>query len=251
MSCGASWKDLIDEPEALTELASYGLGSERDDNLLHYCRLLQDYNEHTNLVAKSELPILLKEHLLDALKLLPFISGFPESRLIDVGSGAGFPGMVLAIANPQLNVVLLDSIGKKCRFLELVAVELGLQPRLKVVCERAEVLAHRKGERESYDFATARAVGALPVVAELCLPLLDMGGLLLAQRSRKQADEEESIAESCVNRFGGELREVVDFKPDLLGREMTLLVIEKKSKTAPAYPRSAAQINKKPKTPRS
>ena len=261
------WDSIGTDDAAIQSLQKWNLDGETLLQLFVYCQALQRYNEHTNLVANSEISVLLKEHLLDSLNLLPWVSrrlrpasqdeaknqtasgaegksNSANKSLIDIGSGAGFPGLVLAMAAPWLRVTLVDSIGKKCRFLESACAELGLDKRVRVVCERAETIGHDKKYREKFDYATARAVGALPMVAELCLPLLRTGGLLLAQRSKKQALLEAGEAEAYASRLGGNLQETVHFDPDLLGREFSLLVLMKVKTTPRMYPRSAAKMKK-------
>jgi len=249
----ASWSRLSGEDKALEKLEKYELSEDCLEQLHEYALTLQEYNSHTNLVANADLAVLLKDHILDALQLQPVLrkivqdKKFEESNrtaLIDIGSGAGFPGMILAITVPFLKVTLLDSIGKKCRFLESAAHKLGLDDRVSVICDRAEVVAHDKRHRERYSFATARAVGALPMVAELCIPFLRYSGYLLAQRSKRQATEEEQIIDAYASRLGGELVSVTHFDPDILGRELSLIQIKKTKTTPPRFPRSAAAMKK-------
>ncbi len=244
MSIPSPWQTITDEDAALKLLSAYELPSE--EALFKYCQRLQEFDSHTNLVANSKLSVLLKEHVLDSLLLLPWIKkdGNHFGRLIDIGSGAGFPALVLAIAEPDLKVTLVESIGKKCRFLSEVIEALGLEKRVRVLCERAETLGHDKKLRENFDFATARAVGALPIVAELCIPFLRMGGLLLAQRSKRQLVDEEELADAYASKLGGSLTETVHFPADLLGREFSLLVIKKVKATSRTYPRSAGLMKK-------
>lgn len=239
-------------------LEAHQLGDSAESALLKYCCALKEYDSHTNLVANSDLQVVLKEHVLDSLRLLNLIKssfkakfalqeGSPESseknslKLVDIGSGAGFPALVLAIAMPNLKVTLIESIGKKCRFLESVAQELDLK-RVRVICDRAEILGHERNLRERFEIATARAVGALPVVAELCIPFLKTGGVLLAQRSKRQALEEASTADAYASRLGAELEDTIHFEPDILGREMSVLLIKKTKSSPQRYPRSAAQM---------
>ncbi len=244
MSNLSSWQTLSDEVEAIKALAAYELSGE--ESLYTYCQRLKEFDAHTNLVANSEPGVVLKEHILDSLLLLPWIKnqGNHFGRLIDIGCGAGFPGLVLAIAEPDLKVTLVESIGKKCRFLSEVIDELGLQKRVRVLCERAETLGHDKKLRENFDFATARAVGALPIVAELCIPFLKINGHLLAQRSKRQVLEEEELADAYASKLGGNLVETVQFPPDLLGREFSMLLIKKVKATPRTYPRTAGQMKR-------
>lgn len=248
MSKIGRWETLADEPEALAALAAHGLDLDLQEGLFDYCRLLQDFNAHTNLVSDAAMPVLLKQHVLDSLMLLSWFHGERQrsSGLIDIGTGAGFPGIVLAVALPFLKVTLIESINKKCDFLETTISELGLSSRARVICGRAETLSHEKSLREKYDFATARAVGALPVVTELCIPFLRVGGLLLAQRSSRQSMVEQPEANSYAHKLGGSLKEAVDFDADLLGRRLSLLVFEKQRSTPPKYARAAAQMKHEP-----
>ncbi|MBX9690301.1 MAG: 16S rRNA (guanine(527)-N(7))-methyltransferase RsmG [Candidatus Obscuribacterales bacterium] len=241
------WLELENEEAALAALKSHNLGLEIENQLHEYCLLLKEFNSHTNLVSNAELSVLLKEHVLDSLQLLPLLLELQKSekrspRLIDIGSGAGFPGMVLAIAAPFLKVTLVDSIGKKCRFLADAAHKLKINDRLEVICERAELLGHASGLRETFDFACARAVGALPLVAELCLPFLRPGGFLLAQRSKRQAEEELQKADALAAKLGARLKDSRFFPPDLKERQLAVLIFEKKSRTGSRFPRSAKEL---------
>lgn len=247
MNQKSTWLSLSSDNPALQALRAVRLAAGIEEQLENYCLSIDEYSRHTNLVGNSSVQILLQEHVLDSLRLLPFVVDKGVSlSLIDIGSGAGFPGLVLAIAVPDLHVTLVDSIGKKCRFLEACVSGLDLSSRVEVLQIRAEELAHQPVFREKFDLATARAVAALPVVAELCCPFLKKGGLFLSQRSRKQVESEEDYAQSCVRRFAAELKETIHFEPDLSGRELSLFVFEKTGSTPAAYPRSAAQIKSKP-----
>lgn len=240
----ASFESVLgaDSP-AVSRLQEFELGEEANQKLFEYCMLLQAFNEHTNLVSNASLEVVLKEHVLDSLSLLALAGlSLKNAELIDIGSGAGFPGMVIAIASPSAKVVLLESIGKKCRFLEDTAEKLGLKRRVEVCCARAETVGHDPDYRQTFDLATARAVGALPVVAELTLPFLKVGGVLLAQRSKRQIDLEEPDADAYFARLGGKLVDTIHLPPDLLGRELAVLKVRKEKATASRYPRTASQI---------
>lgn len=234
------------------EMQRLQLSNDTIQQILHFCSALRKYNEHTNLVANANLDVVLKEHVLDSLSLLPFIPSDTEAKLIDIGSGAGFPGMILAIALPGLKVVLAESIGKKCRFLETTRDELGLdQHRVVVICDRAENLAHQREYRECFDYATARAVAALPIVAELSLPFLKLGGKLLAQRSKRQALEEQNDSQTYIEKLGGKILGTEFLPEDLVARQLAIFSIEKQKPTPKGYPRAAAQIQKEKKAKRS
>ncbi|MBY0357638.1 MAG: 16S rRNA (guanine(527)-N(7))-methyltransferase RsmG [Candidatus Obscuribacterales bacterium] len=213
-----------------------------------YCSLLQNYNLHTNLVGNADLHVLLKSHVLDSLTLIPLInefqSGNSQSKLVDIGSGAGFPGLILPLSSDSLTVTLIESINKKARFLSQTAETLGLSERVNVACDRAESLAHKKTLRDTFDYATARAVGPLKLIGELCLPFLKAGGYLLAQRSEKQVAEELDSALPFISELGGRLLAERKLDQDVLERSLRILVIKKDKQTPREYPRSAAAIKR-------
>jgi 16S rRNA (guanine527-N7)-methyltransferase len=217
---------------------------------------VQEYNEHTNLVGKADLDTLVNDHVLDAFTLVPLISEHRQQgdMLIDIGSGAGFPGIVLAIACPFLQVHLVDSVGKKTNFLRNVVDALELSAKVRVHNARAEELARQADLRESFSFATARAVGKLDLVAELTVPFLHKGGLLFAQKSRRQAAEEVPAARRAITIFGGEyLRTVTphvvgkgeaDMDLEAPGRDLVIVLVEKIKPTAAQYPRRGNQLSR-------
>jgi len=170
-----NWTEALDELSTRVKKLGSTISAAQAEMLGIYCTQLAAYNEHTNLVAKSDVRTLLFEHVLDAWALVPTLesklSG-SKRRLIDIGSGAGFPGLILAIACLDLEVVLVDSVGKKTAFLTQATAALNLQERIQVLNTRAEELARQSRYRDSFQAATARAVGAMDVVAELCLPFL-------------------------------------------------------------------------------
>jgi 16S rRNA (guanine527-N7)-methyltransferase len=212
-----------------------------------FISLIASYNEHTNLVADSDAEVLVQNHIVDSLSLIPLICfGAGPASLVDIGSGAGFPGMILAMACPQLDVMLVDSIGKKTKFLQMVAEDLSLSERVTVVNERAEVLARNRQLRESFDLATARAVGPIDMVAELALPLLKDGGKLLAQKSQAQLEDEERRAGKSLPKLGAELESVVNLDQTVLGKNLVVMTIKKLKATASCYPRTPAQMRKQP-----
>ncbi len=240
-----------DSAPILAEMERFNLSDEAQKKILLFCQELQAYNEHTNLVSNAKLDVVYKEHVLDSLTLLHSIEEDHPASLIDIGSGAGFPALILAIARPQLHVSLVESIGKKCRFLEQTITKLDLDnDRVRVLCERAELLAHKLQLRETFDYATARAVAALPIVSELTLPFLKVGGVFLAQRSKRQAVQEQDEAEAYIAKLGGEIFETEFLPHDLLGRELSIILIEKTKSTPSRFPRSSALIQKDKKSSR-
>lgn len=207
-----------------------------------YAAELMRWNERVNLTAITDEHAIVARHFLDSLRC-GLSWGAPPASLIDVGSGAGFPGLVLKIAWPAIRVTLVESIAKKAAFLEHMRVRLGLSD-VVVLVARAEVLGHDPAQRERYDVAVARAVAGLPVLAEYCLPLCRIGGRFLAPKGAQIAGELAG-AQAAITRLGGR---VAAIEPVLIpGIEpRTLVVIDKLAATPPQYPRAPGLPAKRP-----
>ena len=205
-----------------------------------YCGMLQDWNRRMNLTAITDDRGVAEKHFLDSLLPLTLWELPRGAALIDVGTGAGFPGVPMKLLRPDLRLTLLDSLQKRLNFLSALCGELGVQAEL--VHARAEDAGRDPGRRERYDIATSRAVAGMGVLAEYCLPLLRVGGVLLAMKGsggREEAQEGEEAIALC----GGRLREVKEYTlPG--GDRRTLLVVEKERPTPKKYPRRAGQIKK-------
>ena len=203
--------------------------------------LLLDYNQHTNLTAiRDPLEIEIKLFA-DSLALLPLIQtemlreGREAMTLIDIGTGAGFPGLPLAIANPAVHVTLVDATRKKINFIEHVADSLNLSNATPIHA-RSEDLARQPEHRERYDIVTARALAAMPALIELSLPFVRIGGLALLTKGRSIQDEIASAARA-LEVIGGDLFDI--WEPDVLELHNTAIVQVRKFKpTPPQYPRS-------------
>ncbi len=227
----------------------YGL-TERIDpwaaqNLDCYCQLLLEKNQMMNLTAIRDPEGVARLHMLDcaALLTLPGLD-FEGKTLIDVGTGAGFPGMVLKMLVPSLDVTLLDSLNKRLDWLEETCGVLSLQG-IRTVHARAEEQGRAAGFRDSFDFATARAVAELRVLCEMCLPFVKVGGLFLAMKS-VDCGEELKNAARAISVLGGRLRGTADYAipgTDVIHRAV---IVEKVSPTPPAYPRRWAKLQKAP-----
>ena len=170
--------------------------------------------------------------------------GTQTSSVIDVGVGAGFPGLPLKIAFPDISLTLVESIGKKCQFLHHIVSVLGLE-RVEIVKSRVEIVGHDPAHREGYDWAVARAVGPLPVVAEYLLPLVKIGGRMLSQKGKEGAAEAQA-AEGTIRVLGGELRELTSITLPGVVEERMLIVAEKVVKTPDEYPRRVGIPAKRP-----
>lgn len=209
---------------------------------------LAGYNAHTNLVSCADPGLVVAEHVLDSLSLVaPLRSvGADRGRLVDVGSGGGFPAFVLAIALPDMELTLIESVAKKARFLAMLNQTLAFSARLRVLNDRAENVARDRTVRASFDAATARAVGKIDLASELCLPLLKKGGWLLAQKSNWQIEEEQRRAKIALPILGGEIRRLVQANRQALEKEHVILMIEKTGDSADRFPRTAAQMKRAP-----
>lgn len=203
--------------------------------------MLLEKNQVMNLTAITEPAAVATLHLLDSLSLLR-TAELPGKSLIDVGTGAGFPGMPLGIACRDMNITLLDSLQKRVDFLQEVTDALELK---HITCVHARAEEFAAEHREQYDYATSRAVAALPMLCELCLPLVKVGGQFLAM---KAADSEEEINRSkpAITLLGGRIRKVIDYTIPTTDVVHRVICIEKVAPTPKKYPRRFAQIKKQP-----
>ena len=209
-----------------------------------YSELLQEWNTRINLTAINTPAGIEIRHFLDSLTVATATGDLSSRRLIDVGTGAGFPGLALKILFPAMELTLVESVAKKTRFLEAVTTELGLSG-VTILAERAETVGQQPEHREQYDWAVARAVAAFPVLAEYLLPLCCVGGSALAQKG-ESAPREVSEAREAIGLLGG--GEPVLRIVELPGREARhyLVLVPKVAPTPAAYPRGPGRPAKKP-----
>lgn len=205
-----------------------------------YASLLIEWNAKFNLTAIKDPDGIVVKHFVDSLAVLS--ENTLEGSLIDVGTGAGFPGLPLLIASDNLDVTFLDSTGKKIKFIETVLDELGLFA--DTVNARAEEAAKDEFLRESFDFATARAVSNLRDLSEYSLPFVKVGGKFISMKSAK-TDEEIKDAKEAIKVLGGEIEKINSFELADCG-ERTLIFIKKVRPTPTKYPRNYSQIVKNP-----
>ncbi|MDY2572973.1 16S rRNA (guanine(527)-N(7))-methyltransferase RsmG [Fusobacterium necrophorum subsp. funduliforme] len=210
--------------------------------LLSYVSLLLEYNRHTNLTAIREEKAVLEKHILDSLLLQEFIPKEAKTA-IDIGTGAGFPGMVLAICNPHLQFTLMDSVGKKTKFLEVVKEHLQLE-NVEVVNARAEDYIQISKRREYYDLGFCRGVSKLAVILEYMIPFLKVGALFLPQKM--VGTEEEKEAKKALQVLKSSMEEEYIRQLPYSQDKRLILKIRKQEKTEKKYPRKAGVITKKP-----
>jgi 16S rRNA (guanine527-N7)-methyltransferase len=211
-----------------------------------FFRLLVEWNEKFNLTAITEYADVQVKHFLDSLAVVRALpkGELDGKRVIDIGAGAGFPGVPLAIAFPYLRVTLVEATGKKVRFLDELVRELGLENVIALKA-RAEELAHDAHHRERYDFAVARAVAYLRTLAEYTLPFVRAGGSFIAQKG-PGAEDENYAAAHAIDTMGGKTRELIAYDLPTLDETRYLVVIDKVAPTPRRYPRRAGLPEKKP-----
>lgn len=214
------------------------LSEDRCRTLCAFGEAVVKQNEVMNLTAITEPDQVAKLHLLDSLSVLK-TADLKGKRLIDVGCGAGFPGVPVKIACPEANVTLLDSLGKRMAWLELILPQLGVEA--ECVTARAEEFAAKR--REQYDFATSRAVARLNILLELTAPFVKVGGAVLAMKGAA-AREELAEAKNAIAKLGLKLETVTDFPMD--GTAHSVIVLRKVKPTPPQYPRRYAKIKQSP-----
>lgn len=210
--------------------------------LKQYYELLIKWNEKMNLTALTAPEDVSLKHFADSLLLLRYCDIEKEARVIDVGTGAGFPGMVIKIARPDIQLTLLDSLQKRLGFLDEVCNELGFDD-VDLIHSRAED-GSRTELRDSFDIAVSRAVASLNTLCEYDMPYVKVGGRFIAMKG-KEAQEEMAAAENAIHTLGGELLQKYDF---ILGEagERSIIEIKKIAATPDAYPRRSKHIKNKP-----
>ena len=222
-------------------LCELGLDTEKAETLAHFAELMLSKNEVMNLTRITEPDAVAQLHLLDSAALLRF-ADLRGKKAVDVGTGAGFPGMPLRILEPDFDLTLLDSLGKRVEWLREACDTLSLR-RVECVHARAEEFAAEK--REQFDFALSRAVANLQVLCELCLPLVRVGGRFLAMKS-VDSDEEINAAKNAVKTLGGKIAAIEDYTIPTSSVVHRLVIIEKTAPTPKGYPRAFAKIKKFP-----
>ena len=219
------------------ELDDYGL-----DRFDQYAERLVRWNEKVNLTAITDPDEIVIKHFVDSLYILKFIKMSPNQSLVDVGSGAGFPGLPLLIANPQLEVTFVDSVNKKLSFIKDALNNAGLMAN--IINSRAEELGRNSDFRESFDYVTARAVAPLRVLAEYCLPLAKPDGFFVSMKGSNGL-QELADAENAIKTLGGEVAKTAEYTlPN--GDPRSIIIVRKISQTPTKYPRKTKKIETKP-----
>ena len=218
--------------------------SEQQEQFVTYYKMLVEKNKVMNLTAITEFDEVLDKHFLDSIALARYVDLTTSISLIDLGTGAGFPGMPLKIMFPNLKVTLADSLNKRIVFLNEVIGELGLTD-IQTVHARAEDLAHNSDYREQYDYCVSRAVANLSSLSEYCLPFVRIGGTFISYKSG-EIEEELAAAKKAIFLLGGQFDQVIPFQLDGTDLGRSFVLINKDKKTAKTYPRKSGMPTKKP-----
>lgn len=211
---------------------------------IKYMRLLQEWNEKINLTAITEDEEIIKKHFIDCIKAFKSEEITNAKTVIDVGTGAGFPGLPIAIMNPNCEVTLLDSLNKRINFLNLVVKELDLK-NVKTIHSRAEDGARNKELREKFDIATSRAVANMAVLSEFCLPYVKIKGHFVALKG-PAVDDELKDADKAIKVLGGEFKKIIEIEIENTDLKHNIVEIRKVKQCPKTYPRKAGTVNKNP-----
>lgn len=220
------------------------LSKEQYEKFIIYMRLLQEWNEKINLTAIVEDEEVIKKHFIDSIKAFKRDEFKKADTLIDVGTGAGFPGLPIAIMRKDIKVTLLDSLNKRVNFLNTVIKELKLD-NVTTIHSRAEDGARDKRLRENFDITTSRAVANMSVLSELCLPYVRIGGNFIALKG-PSVDQEIEESKGAIKILGGELIDICEVSIEDTELRHNLVVIKKIKECSKVYPRKAGSITKKP-----
>ncbi len=219
-------------------------GENTANRLLSYLDLVLERNEHINLTAVRDRDEAIVKHVLDSLSVCDLPEYIEAKTIIDVGTGAGFPGVPLATLYPEKRFVLVDSLLKRLRIIDEICEDLGIS-NIETVHGRAEDLARDAAHRERYDLCVSRAVAGFATLCEYCLPFVRVGGAFFAY---KGPDAEREIEESgrCCEKLGGKLEGIFPMRSEDIGLSHNIVCVKKKRSTPSAYPRKAGTPQKEP-----
>ena len=234
---------MIDFLREYAKKLHINLSDEKCEQFTSYYNMLTDWNSKINLTAITDYEDVVVKHFIDSLSIVNIIDINGPSSLVDIGTGAGFPGIPLKIVFPSLEVVLVDSLDKRVKFLNHVIKELGLR-NIKAIHARAEEFGHTK-YREQFDFCVTRAVSNLSVISEYCLPLVKIGGYFIPYKGREVKQEIEDY-EIAIEELGGVIDDVSIFELPDTDITRSLILIYKDVETGKKYPRRNGVPQKKP-----
>lgn len=224
------------------EQLNISLSKEQMQQFVDYYELLIETNKVMNLTAITEFDEVIEKHFLDSLSLFRVYHLNENVKILDMGTGAGFPGIPLKIAFPEIDLVLADSLNKRIKFLQDVIDHLGLK-KVEALHARAEEMGRNKQYREQFDLCVSRAVANLSSLSEYCIPFVKEGGKFISYKSG-EIDEETNQAQKAISILGGRIEEIYKF--DFYEQRRSFVIIKKEKKTPKAYPRKAGTPTKMP-----
>jgi len=215
---------------------------EQTEQFFDYMNLLIEWNEKMNLTAITDPNEIILKHFIDSITILKDIED--GSKIVDVGTGAGFPGIPLSIMNPSLKITLVDSLNKRLIFLQEVVNKLGLK-NIEIVHARAEEFGQNKKYRETFDISTSRAVANLSTLSEYLIPLVKVGGKVISMKAA-EAQEEINDAKKAIEVLGGKIEKIDEFNLPQSDIGRTVIIIRKEKQTPSKYPRKPGTPSKEP-----
>ena len=241
------WEKYMNYQEVFNPLLNelnINLSSLQTEQFLKYYELLIEKNKVMNLTAITEFNEVVSKHFIDSLTITRVFDMNQSARILDMGTGAGFPGIPIKIVFPDVKMVLLDSLNKRINFLNEVICELDLKD-IETVHGRAEDFARKPGYRESFDLCVSRAVARLATLAEYCMPYVKVNGYFIPYKAGNIKDELEE-SKKALKMFGGSFEAADSFQLPGTDIERTLIKIKKEASTPKIYPRSAGKPSKEP-----
>ena len=235
-------KRFEEEMSKKSKILGVRFSVEQIEQFYKYMNLLIEWNEKMNLTAITEPKEIILKHFIDSITILKYIDD--NSKLVDVGTGAGFPGVPLSIMNLTLKITLVDSLNKRLIFLQEVVKELNLK-NIEIVHARAEEFGQNKNYREKFDIATSRAVANLATLSEYLVPLVKIGGKIISMKA-SNAKEEINDAQKAIEVLGGKIEKIEEFDLPESDIGRTIIIIDKNKCTPAIYPRKAGTPAKEP-----
>lgn len=217
---------------------------EKYNIFIKYKELLQEWNEKINLTAITQDEEIIKKHFIDSIKCFKFDGIKNAQSIIDIGTGAGLPGIPIKIVAPEKRIVLLDSLNKRVLFLQEVISKFNLN-YIEAIHTRAEELARKENYRQSFDIAISRAVANMAVLSELCIPFVKINGYFVAMKG-PSVEEELNTSKLAINTLGGKLEDIIKIDIEDSDLKHNLVIIKKIKSTPTVYPRKAGNITKNP-----
>ncbi len=242
-------QDKLDFLQKSAQIFNIELSQDQLDNFYKYWKCLNEYNSHTNIVSDAKIDTVFTKHFIDSLSfglIDNYVNLEKPARLIDIGTGGGFPAIVLAIVFKNLEICAVDSVGKKTKFLEELICKINLPNKIEILNIRSEELARNLNYRESFDICASRAVGKLNILSEYCLPFVKQDGYFIAYKSLNASDELVD-SQNALHILGGEFIKKINYKlPEKDSITRNLIIVQKKFTTPDKYPRRTGIPKKNP-----